>query len=145
MKINFYIFFFSIFFGIGTVYSQSLSDDNTSMINNYFQNQKNGSILNVPTTSEVKQIVDADVIITQNGNYNTSYIVCSSNEKQEINQQGNYNNYEYYTYYSTNPSQVNTLQYGDNNSVQIFGQNELAKNMTIIQNTNNQTLVIKNY
>lgn len=145
MKTNTVILLLSFFtfFG-GTLWGQNLTDNNTSLIASYFQNQS-GEQTNVGVLNASNTTTNADIVVTQKGNFNESYITSGREQKQEVNQQGDYNNYEFYSYYNSNPSQVNTVQLGNNNSVQVFGQNELTKNLSIIQNTNNKTLIIKNY
>ena len=146
MKKNSYILLVLLAISVSiTATGQSLFDQNSDIINQYFQT--GNTVLSNPTATTQKKNpgIEPQIIITQTGNYNYSYIESNSNKKQDVNQQGDYNNYEYYSYYDSNTSQVNTLQNGNNNDVQIYGQNELAKEMTIIQNTNNQTLIIKNY
>jgi hypothetical protein len=131
-----------VFFSINTI-GQNLIDNNTGIINNYF-NYKETKQENVVTKTQNIQY-RSEVHIVQSGNYNNSYILSHTKNKQSVNQKGDNNNYEYYSYYNSNPSQVNMIQTGNNNDVQIFGQTELAKNISIIQNTNNKTLIIKNY
>jgi len=136
------VYILIVFMSINS-FSQSLLDQNSNLIDNYFQLQT--STTDTAQITQAQQNAGSDVHIIQTGNYNSSYIISNAKNTQVVNQVGDHNNYEYYTYYNSNPSEVNTLQYGDNNDVQIFGQNELAKNMNIIQKTNNQTLIIKNY
>lgn len=124
-------------------FAQNLSDENSNLIESYFQLQT--ITTEAPAQATLHQNLGSDVTVVQTGNYNTSYILTNSNSKQTVNQIGNRNNYEYYTYYNSNPSEVNTYQLGNNNDIQIFGQNELSKNINIFQNTNNKTLIIKNY
>lgn len=127
-------------------YSQSLYDGTSSLIDNYFQMNNDSGETTIISNNTTQQPTDGSiVIITQEGNYNNSYIISQSNNKQSIIQVGDNNSYEYYTYYNSMLSEINALQYGDNNDIQIFGQNELVKNISIIQKTNNQTLIIKNY
>lgn len=129
-----------------SVYSfgQNLQDQNSNLIETYFQLQTTTNAA-LPNEALVPQNFSSDVTIVQTGNYNNFYISTNGKSKQKVSQIGDRNNYEYYTYYNSNPSEVNSLQLGDNNDIQIFGQNELAKNINIIQNTNNKTLIIKNY
>lgn len=124
-------------------FSQNLSDQNSNLIESYFQLQT--ITTEAPAETLLQQNFDSDVSVVQTGNYNNSYIVTNTSSKQSLTQIGDRNNYEYYTYYNSSPSEVNTLQLGDNNDIQIFGQNELTKNINIIQQTNNKTLIIKNY
>jgi len=124
-------------------FSQNLQDQNSGLIESYFQLQT--TTVELPSEVLLQQNFNSDVTVTQTGNYNTSYILTNGKSKQAVSQIGDRNNYEYYTYYNSNPSEVNSLQLGDNNDIQIFGQNELAKSINIIQNTNNKTLIIKNY
>lgn len=124
-------------------YSQNLQDQNSSLIESYFQLQS--TTLDLPGEALIPHNFSSDVTVVQTGNYNSSYIITNGKSKQSINQIGDKNNYEYYTYYNSSPSEVNSYQLGDNNDIQIFGQNELTKNINILQNTNNKTLIIKNY
>ena len=124
-------------------FSQNLLDQNSNLIESYFQLQS--ITTEAPGETLLQQNFSSDVTVVQTGNYNNSYILTNTSSKQSVSQIGNRNNYEYYTYYNSNPSEVNTLQLGDNNDIQIFGQNELTKNINIIQQANNKTLIIKNY
>ena len=143
-NLTYIVLFFIIFICFDT-YSQNLTDENSELITTYFQIKTNSPANNSTTSKVYQKTLGSDVIIEQIGNYNDSYIISNSKNKQVVKQIGDNNNYEYYTYYNSNPTEVNTLQYGDNNDIQIFGQNELAKNISIIQKTNNKTLIIKNY
>jgi len=125
-------------------FSQNLLDQNSSVIDNYFKTQLNTHKVQNNTTG-IEMNYKSDIRINQKGNYNNTYILASKNKKQSVEQKGDQNNYEFYSFYNSNPSQVNTIQNGNNNDIQIFGQNELTKNISIIQNTNNKTLIIKNY
>lgn len=159
--VSIFLLFLSVnFFG------QNLLDQNSSLISNYFnsnqtsvQETENSSATTLATLqSDVRLIQNGNYnqsyihtgsnteqVVNQNGDNNNSYIVTGDSNKQAVNQKGDYNNYEYYSYYNSNPTTVNTVQNGSNNDIQIFGQNELAKNINIIQNTNDKTLIIKNY
>ena len=143
MKKIFHIVFVLVLFISLNSFSQNLQDQNSNLIESYFQLQS--ITTEAPAETLLQQNLGSDVIVVQTGNYNNSYILTSAKSKQSVNQIGDHNNYEYYTYYNSSPSEVNTLQLGDNNDIQIFGQNELTKNINIIQQTNNKTLIIKNY
>lgn len=123
---------------------QNLTDTNSSAIENYFKLAINTEQATQTTTPQNKNF-DSYVVVSQIGNYNTSYILTNKKNNQNISQHGDDNNYEYISYYNSNASEVNVLQNGDNNDVQIYGQNELAKSISIIQNTNDKALIIKNY
>lgn len=125
--------------------SQNLLDDNSTLIEQYFNTALFTTVETSNITPELPIQTASDVQVTQVGNYNYSYIISGKNNKQNINQIGDSNNYEYYSYYNSNPAEVNTLQLGTNNNIQIFGQNELTKNLNIIQNTNDKMIIIKNY
>ncbi len=141
-KIVHIVFVLILFISVNS-FSQNLQDQNSNLIESYFQLQT----ITTEARAEIAPQLNlgSDVTIVQNGNYNNSYIVTNAKSKQSVNQIGDRNNYEYYTYYNSSPSEVNTLQLGNNNDIQIFGQNELTKNISIIQQTNNKTLIIKNY
>ena len=134
------IFLFLVNF---TIYSQQI-DENTLVINNYFQevNEK----LTIDDPSLLKTNVQSYVNLVQVGNENNIYInSLQVGDNQTINQVGNQNNYEYYNYYSKENSNLNVNQEGILNSLQIFGENSLMKNATINQKSNFKTVVIKNY
>ncbi len=124
-------------------FSQNLNDNNSEIILAYFN--LSTSIENTDNSLSPNAQSGSEVVLSQTGNYNYAYINSGKNNKQKINQLGNRNNYEYYSYYNSNPTLVNTLQLGENNDIQIFGQNELTKNLNIIQNTNDKMIIIKNY
>ena len=143
MKIITKISFGLLLFASFTMHSQNLFDQNTELIQSYFS-QKN-SISTDKSPSNTGMLSKPDVYIEQTGDYNETYINSHAEKKQHITQTGNNNTFEFYSYYDSNPTTINSLQYGDNNNIQVFGQNELSKNINIIQKTNDKTLIIKNY
>jgi hypothetical protein len=120
------------------------TDDNTLVINEYFnvendnQIAKNSTLQNLNSQSYVQLI--------QTGNENSIYInSLQKGDNQIVNQVGNQNNYEYYNYYSTENSTIKVNQEGTLNSLQIFGENALMKNAIINQKSKFKSVVIKNY
>ncbi|MEE9348584.1 MAG: hypothetical protein V3U80_00900 [Flavobacteriaceae bacterium] len=127
------------------VSAQNIVDANTSVIDNYFKRQENIGV-KLDEKKPIQNNVESSVVVVQIGDYNTSEITTSSdNKKQVLIQDGNKNNYEYNSYYSTVETDMKISQEGNNNDIQIFGQNNLTKNMKITQKANNQTIIIKNY
>ncbi|MFD1293815.1 hypothetical protein ACFQ5N_08215 [Lutibacter holmesii] len=147
MKNKGYIVFFlivclSVFFQ--DAYAQ-ISDENTYLINQYFQlNKQQASKVSVSTTNTINQSQINIVTLNQIGNDNDIEIKSNANNSQQVTQQGNQNYYNFINYYNNNPSNFNILQQGTSNSLQIYGQNSIIENITIIQKTNAKTLIIKN-
>jgi len=143
MKKIHFIFIFSII-SCFAVLSQNIVDSNSDIIENYFRQQENivSSSINESTDFLNK---GSDIVILQLGNDNSAFILASGNNNQELKQKGDTNNYEYYSFYNSNDVNIKVSQNGSNNDIQIYGQNELSKNLQINQNTNNQTIIIKNY
>ncbi|HEY9221491.1 MAG TPA: hypothetical protein VIO43_07950 [Lutibacter sp.] len=123
------------------------SDETTYIINQYFQLNKEASLLlenKMPITS-ANQYQYSSVKLNQIGNNNQIDIKSNINDTQSVSQFGNNNDYQFINYYNNSPSNFNILQQGNSNSLQIFGENSLIKNMGIVQKANFETLVIKNY
>jgi len=123
------------------------TDETTYIINEYFQLNKEASLLlenKTPITS-ANQYQYSSVKLNQIGNCNQIDIKSSINDSQIVNQFGNSNNYQFINYYNSAVSNFNILQQGNSNSLQIYGENSLIKNMSIVQKANFETLVIKNY
>ncbi|PID67659.1 MAG: hypothetical protein CR968_05520 [Flavobacteriia bacterium] len=143
------LLFISVLFFCSLVQAQDLTDSNSNAINGYFNNvDLSSSEVTVPNTvlSPYQQDYLVTTEIYQNGNYNISSIKSNNAEQSnKVIQNGDYNTYEMSAYYNSNPSDVSVIQNGDFNSLQVFGQNSLSESIKIIQNTNNQSLVIKNF
>ena len=133
---------FTFFIGIA-----QQTDETTYIINEYFQLNKEASLLlenKTPITS-ANQYQYSSVKLNQIGNCNQIDIKSSINDSQTVSQFGNSNNYQFINYYNSAVSNFNILQQGNSNSLQIYGENSLIKNMSIVQKANFETLVIKNY
>ena len=119
-------------------------DDNTLAINNYFQ-----LISNQPDLNKSKNIYSDKSSysnVVQSGDENSVYInSLQVGDNQSVKQVGNQNNYEYYNYYSKENSSLKVNQEGNQNSIQIFGENSLMKNAVINQKSDFKSIVIKNY
>jgi hypothetical protein len=123
------------------------TDETTYIINEYFQLNKEASLLlenKVPITS-TNQYQYSSVKLNQIGNNNQIDIKSRLNDSQTVSQFGNNNDYQFINYYNSEVSNFNILQQGNSNSLQIYGENSLIKNMSIVQKANFETLVIKNY
>lgn len=122
-----------------------ITDENTYIINKYFQVaqneallKENGALTNTYTQNNLVQL-------NQIGNYNQINIKSTSNNTQSIDQIGNSNNYTFINYYNNNASQFNIMQQGNSNSLQIYGQNSIIDNISILQKSNYKTLIITNF
>ena len=133
---------FSFFIG-----NAQQTDETTYIINEYFQLNKEASLLlenKVPITHNIQSQYNS-VKLNQIGNNNQIDIKSSINNSQTVSQFGNNNDYQFINYYNSAVSNFNILQQGNSNTLQIYGENSLIKNMSIVQKANFETLVIKNY
>ena len=139
------VFYFLISF---TTYSYcQMSDSNSDLITKYFQSDsKNFSLIsNRSSDSEVRR-ASSYINVVQNGEQNSVYVNrLASGDSQEVDQEGNYNSFEYYNYYSQKNSSMQINQDGTLNSVQVFGENSLMKDAVINQKSDFNTIVIRNY
>ena len=125
-------------------------DENTYLINRYFQIASSGQNLlteNELLVSKAKTnnlVNNTELNILQAGNYNSINVKTSTNT-QNVNQVGDYNNYEFISFYGRNDLNLEVQQIGNQNFVQILGENSLIDNMKIIQKSNFKTITITNY
>lgn len=85
------------------------------------------------------------VYLKQYGFGNVSEINQSLQTTQQVQQVGKNNYYSFYDYYNNTPIKLNVVQNGNENSLQVYGTNSLMKGAKIVQNSNNQNIIIKNY
>jgi len=118
-------------------YAQQLQDDNSALINAYFQQAQAKKTTNTPT---------AVTHIIQQGNFNFVQANLNTSKQQSltVNQQGNQNFAALLSYFSTTPLNLTILQKGNNNGIHIFGENNLIKNAVIRQDANDQHIIISN-
>lgn len=136
---------FSLSFFIG--YSQE-TNDNTYLINQYFQAEINASLTNengLKTQSTQENQNNNIIVIQQIGENNQIGVVKNDQDTQAVEQIGNNNYYNYINYYNNTPLNLNVIQEGNSNSLQIYGQNSIINNMSIVQKSNFKTVVIKNF
>jgi len=119
------------------------TDENTFIINQYFQtNQSNYSLIN---QSVVSSNTETYVNLVQTGYHNNIYLNSLNKDVQTVNQTGNKNNYENYVNFNNEKTNKIINQEGNLNSLLIFGENSLMKNLIINQKADFQSIVIKNY
>jgi len=128
----------------------SLNAQQTTEENNYLTNQfLQLNSTEVLLANKVLTITNENqyglVNLNQIGNNNQIYIRQVGNDAQNISQIGNSNNYQFINYYNNSPSNLNVLQLGNSNSLQVYGENNLIKNMSVVQKTNFKTIIIHNY
>lgn len=135
----------TLFFNALSVRSQQV-DENTRVINQYFQLSKQSASANTADSSirDVQSQINV-VTLNQVGSNNQVNVKSNLNDSQEVSQVGNNNHYEFINYYNNSPSNFNILQQGNSNSLQIHGENSIIKNISIVQKANFKTLIIKNY
>lgn len=82
----------------------------------------------------------------QNGNQNNIEILSKSTEiNQSVYQNGNQNNYSHYNYNSFQAQNINILQDGNNQNIEVFGENSISKDMSIKMSGNDKTIFIRNF
>ncbi|NLP58077.1 hypothetical protein [Lutibacter sp. B1] len=150
---NILLIIFLVFCVLSFKINAQQTDENTYIINKYFQNINNSEQLLGTESKSLNQNQEpinyniankADLNIVQFGNYN--YINVKSNSiNQDIGQVGNYNNYEFLTYYGRSDLNFEVQQIGNNNYIQVLGENSLIDNMKIIQKSDFKTITITNY
>ncbi|SDY04557.1 hypothetical protein SAMN05444411_11511 [Lutibacter oricola] len=149
-KKSFKSILYLVLFGLITFQlNAQISDDNTYIINKYFQNTtseiNNTSLLNTnKSVATSSKTVNSDLNILQYGNFNYVNIKASGN-KLNSSQVGNNNSYEFLTYYGRNDLNIDVQQIGNSNSVQVYGENSLINNMSIVQKSNFKTITIINH
>ena len=150
-KKNYILVLYLVFFGlISFQLNAQISDDNTYIINKYFQNttsEINSAASVIDTNKSIAKKdngVNSELNILQYGNYNYININTTGN-KLNSSQVGNNNSYEFLTYYGRNDLNVDVQQIGNSNSVQVYGENSLINNMKIIQKSNFKTITVTNY
>jgi hypothetical protein len=118
-------------------------DENTFIINQYFQNnQNNYSLIN---QSVVSSNTETYVNLVQTGYQNNIYLNSLNKDTQTVHQTGNKNNYENYVNFNNEKTNKIINQEGNLNSLLIFGENSLMKNLMINQKADFQSIVIKNF
>ncbi len=132
----------------GCMYSQNTSNNqNAFVITQLAQLNNNPNFLvNNQGLQASQQNMGSVIKVNQLGNLNISDLKTNLNDSQLVNQIGDKNNYTFINYFnSSNPSNMNILQEGNGNFLQIYGQNNLMSRISIIQKSNAKTLIIKNY
>ena len=139
------LFFLLISILEGNCIAQQLFDENSLLIQEYFQ------------TINKNSLVSQNIKVLPKAGYNT--IALSLNQKgdnnnieikagkvtQVVSQVGSHNQYNFINYYNSNSSNLTILQQGFSNSLQIYGQNSIIESISIIQKSNFKSLIIKNY
>jgi len=143
--------FLSVFCFVFAFYFQlnaQQSDSNTIVIGKYFRNiSKKANIQNSVKNKIVNYNNNIESTLTQTGNFNYSYIQTSNNKSSHnVTQQGNKNSVVLLSYYGGN-NYINlaTQQIGNNNSIQVIGNNSIAKKLKITQRANNSAIFVRNY
>lgn len=143
-KIISIFFVCALFFSTLSVLGQV--DENTHLINQYFQlNKEATSVVATKAANATFQSKINEVNLNQIGGENQIEIKSSNSNSQVVNQKGQDNYYQFINYYNNSPSNFNILQQGNSNSLQIYGQNSIIEKLSIVQKTNAKSIIIKNY
>jgi hypothetical protein len=144
MKTRFIIFLSFGFISISTF--GQFSDDSTIAIEQYFNGEYKPAEIESRLVSGESDRFLSEVTVIQSGQENNVYIrSLQAGDEQQIFQNGQKNNYEYYNYYSQENSSLQLNQEGNANSVQVFGENSLMKDAVINQKSDFNSIVIRNY
>ncbi|MDM1398120.1 hypothetical protein HX049_13170 [Myroides odoratimimus] len=88
----------------------------------------------------------SDIKYTQIGNQNSIDVLTTSQEsKQTIDQIGDQNKYSHYNYNSTKVENINIIQKGNNQNIDVFGQNTMSQDLKITIIGSDKSLIIRNY
>ena len=125
------------------------TDENTLIINRYFQNINfEQALLEENNSNREFSSFDSpnntELNILQSGDFNLINIKSTVNN-QSVNQLGNYNNYEFISFYGRDDLNLEVQQIGNNNLIQVLGENSIINNMKIIQKSDFKTITITNY
>jgi hypothetical protein len=148
MKTKNHLFIVVFLFFSLAIYSQEISNTNAFVITQLAQLNTNPNYVidNTTTTPSNNNLnVNSVVELNQLGNFNAIDLKTNLNDSQTVNQIGNKNNYVFINYFNSNPSNMNIVQQGNDNFLQVYGQNSIMSKISIIQKTNAKTLIIKNY
>ncbi len=85
------------------------------------------------------------LLINQIGTNNIVDIKKGVGDSQQVNQYGKSNYYSFIDYYNTAPTNMDILQQGNANSLQVYGTNSFMENIKITQKSSYKTIIIKNY
>lgn len=124
-----------------TIYGQQ-SDQNTELITKYFQLENSFQEKLHPESVNINY---SFVEISQSGINNYIQINEANRDTQKVNQQGNNNSYEHYSYFLNANSNIDVLQKGNQNSLLIFGENSISESLKIIQKSDFKSIVIQNF
>lgn len=107
-------------------------DENSSLISAYFN----------PSSENNLQVTQ--ITLFQLGDYNTIDIRTSTKENVQVLQQGEYNSYFFISAYGDKDFNIGVLQQGQNNNIQVYGENSLMKDATIRQTGSDKQIIITN-
>ncbi|WP_430612926.1 hypothetical protein [Flavobacterium sp. JP2137] len=95
--------------------------------------------------SHVKSATDTSTYY-QYGNQNTILATVNALEvQQDIRQLGDDNRFEKYSFDATMANQIQVIQEGNNQEINVFGSNSMSKDMKIHVQGNDKTIIVRNY
>lgn len=145
-KYDYTLFVLLVFISVFSVKTnaQQVNKD-TFAINKYFQSNKEAAILlEKGVDLSITQTQNSKFFLNQVGYNNQINIISNAGNNQTVIQLGNNNEYKFVTYYNDAVSNLNIIQQGNSNSLQVYGENSLIKNLSIVQKTNFKTVIIRN-
>lgn len=145
-KYDYTLFVLLVFISVFSVKTnaQQVNKD-TFAINKYFQSNKEAAILlEKGVDLSITQTHNSKFSLNQVGYNNQINIISNAGNNQTVIQLGNNNEYKFVTYYNDAVSNLNIIQQGNSNSLQVYGENSLIKNLSIVQKTNFKTVIIRN-
>jgi len=109
-----------------------------------FQDINSNNVMRMLQSSQEIKISNSEVANLQNGNENRIYIFDNSAKKLEISQQGNYNTTQYVNP-GSKPTNMEVKTIGNNNYIDIAGNNSNSDGMKIQIRGNDKMIFVRNY
>lgn len=109
-----------------------------------FQDINSNNILRMLQSNQEIKISNSEVTNLQSGNENKIYIFDNSAKKLEISQQGNFNTTQYVNP-GSKPTNIEVKSFGNNNYIDITGNNSNSDGMKIQVRGNDKMIFVRNY
>ncbi len=136
------IFFVFTFISFSLAIKAQEIDDNTMVINQYFQQITSSQ--NTPAL-QTQSPQESYIEISQIGTSNRVISINGNDDIEKIQQSGNLNDYGNYRFKNNQQTNIQVNQQGNLNSLLIFGENSLMDKLIINQKSNFQSIVINNF
>lgn len=117
---------------------------------NFVNNQQYTTVTQIGSYNTVQSTVitteSKNIYYTQYGDSNTIDVLTKSQDtNQIISQIGNQNNYTHYSYNPLESQNINVMQNGNKQNIEVFGENSMSKDMIIKMDASDKSLLIRNF